>query len=202
MRRLAALALLLASPAAATPLEDRLREQLQSVTTQLRDIQAQQATLEAAKASAEKERDALKANAGEGSASARELAAARAAAAAERSRATATAAEVGKANSKIADLTAKLSAAQAEAGAARAVAAQGSERIAAQAVDIQACTDRNMRLVATGRELIAIYVQRYRDHNFPPLQLSRAKIENEAQAMQDKLNSDQIIPNLPAAQQK
>ena len=53
--------LTLASPAVATPLEDRLREQLRATVTQLRDVQASQATLQAAKDAAEKERDALKA---------------------------------------------------------------------------------------------------------------------------------------------
>lgn len=203
MRRLAPLLLVLATaPALATPLEDRLREQLQSTTTQLRDLQAQQGTLEAAKTAAEKERDALKARAGEGGASARELSAARAEAAAERSRAAATAAEVTKANAQITDLAGKLNATQAELSTARNAAAQANARFTAQTTDLQACTDRNVRLVATSRELIDMYVQRYRDYSFPPLQLSRAKVENEAQAMQDKVNADRIVPNPASAPQK
>ncbi len=203
MRRLAPLLLLLAAaPALATPLEDRLREQLQSVTTQLRDAQGQIAAAEAAKTAAEKERDALKAKAGEGGASSRELAAARAEAEAERRRVAATAAEVTKANAQISDLTGKLSAAQAELGKTRIAAAQAESRFNAQSASLQDCTDRNGRLVTTARELIAMYVKRYHDYNFPPLQLSRAKVENEAQAMQDKVNADKIVPNPAPAQQK
>ena len=58
---LPAAALCLAGPARAQSLEDRLRSQLVSVTSQLRAAQSSQAELSAQKAAAEKERDALKA---------------------------------------------------------------------------------------------------------------------------------------------
>jgi colicin import membrane protein len=52
---------LYAGAAAAQTMEDRLRQQLQSVTTQMRQMQDDQANLQAAKDTAEKERDSLKA---------------------------------------------------------------------------------------------------------------------------------------------
>jgi colicin import membrane protein len=52
---------LYAGAAAAQTMEDRLRQQLQSVTTQMRQMQDDQANLQAAKDAAEKERDSLKA---------------------------------------------------------------------------------------------------------------------------------------------
>ncbi|HEY5237622.1 MAG TPA: hypothetical protein VIJ62_04515 [Rhizomicrobium sp.] len=63
MRKLFLLAVFVslnAGAAAAQTMEDRLREQLQSVTTQMHQMQDDQANLQAAKAAAEKERDSLK----------------------------------------------------------------------------------------------------------------------------------------------
>ena len=69
----ALLLLLAAAPATATPLEDRLREQLRAVTTQLRDLQAQQSGGDAGRIAAEKERDALKAKLAAGGGSGRTM---------------------------------------------------------------------------------------------------------------------------------
>ncbi len=194
--RILALALLAtAAPALATPLEDRLREQLQSTVTQLRELQNGKAALEAAKAAAEKERDALKAKGSVSPVATRELAAAKSANAVLNARAGAAATELAAANARTADLAAKLQAAQTELGQQRAAAAASSATATATATSLQACTDRNARLVATGRDLVKLHQKRYGHGNFPPLQLLRTRIEAEAQAMGDKVAADAIVVN-------
>ena len=59
-----------AATAQSDSLENRLREQLRSTVTELRDLQSSQAALQAAKDKAEKERDALKAKMAKGGAQA------------------------------------------------------------------------------------------------------------------------------------
>lgn len=198
MRRLAVLALVLAAPATATPLEDRLRQQLQSVTTQLRELQAGQAAAEAARTAAEKERDALKARAAVPAvspATTRELAAARSRNAALAAQASGAAGELAQARARAAELTNQLRAAQAETAAARAAAAASAEVAATTGAATKADLDRNARLVATGRELVALHIKRYGGGDFPPLQRLRTRIENEAQAMGDRVEADRIMPN-------
>ncbi len=193
-----------AAPAAATSLEDRLREQLQSTVTQLREIQGSQATLEAAKAAAEKERDALKAKLGSGSptasrelaaAKSKELAAAKNQNAALAARIAAAQSELVAANGRAAELAAKLGGAQTELAQSRTTASASSAAFAGNASALQTCVDRNARLVTTGRDLVALHRKRYGHGSFPPLQLLRTRIENEAQAMGDKVNADAIVLN-------
>lgn len=187
------LVLLAATPAAATPLEDRLREQLQSTTTQLRAAQAQQATLEAAKAAAETERDALKAKPRDADpAATRELSAARAQNSALRGELDAGKAALADANRRAADASARLAVAEAELTRAKAAATESTSK---QVAALKQCIDANTRLVATGRDLVALHIKRYGRREFPPLQLQRTKIENEAQAMADRVNADTIILN-------
>ena len=191
------LLLLAAVPAAATPLEDRLREQLTSTVTQLRELQNGKAALEAAKLAAEKERDAAKARAPAGAtpAAARELAAARSQNAALSARAGAAAAEFAAANARAAETTAQLTTAQAELAQLRATAAASTAAAAEGATALTACTDRNARLVTAGRDLMALHVKRYGRRNFKPLQILRTRIEAEAQAAGDRIAADAIIPN-------
>ncbi|MBC7522573.1 MAG: hypothetical protein H7268_15955, partial [Sandarakinorhabdus sp.] len=66
---------------------------------------------------------------------------------------------------------------------------------ARSAVSLKSCLDANGRLVDTGRDLVALHQKRYGHGSFPPLQLLRTRIENEAQAMGDKVNSNAIIVN-------
>lgn len=184
------------APAAATPLEDRLREQLQSTVTQLREIQGSQATLEAAKAAAEKERDVLKAKLGSGSpAASKELAAARSQNAALGARIGVAQSELAAANGRAAELAAKLGGAETELAQLRTAAKASNAAAAGNAAALQACVDRNSRLVGTGRELVALHQKRYGHGNFPPLQWLRTRIENEAQAMGDKVSAAAIVPD-------
>lgn len=186
------IALVAAMPAAATPLEDRLREQLQSTTSQLRAAQAQQASLEAAKAAAEAERDALKAKPRADAGTTRELAAARSQASALRSEVGSGKAALLEADRRATDAAARATRAEAELGQLKASSSAAAN---AQGTALKQCVDANTRLVATGRELVALHIKRYGGRDFGPLQLQRTKIENEAQAMGDRVNSDAIILN-------
>ncbi|MFZ4689695.1 MAG: hypothetical protein ACOYLS_10705 [Polymorphobacter sp.] len=184
----------------ATPLEDRLREQLQSTTTQLREAQGRLGALETAKTAAEQERDALKAkSAGASPTASRELSAAKSQNSALRSQLDAGKTELAAANARVAELTATLAASRTELGQARLGAEAANATAATNASAIKACYDANVRLVATGRELVALHSKRYGNGTFPPLQLLRTKIENEAQAMGDRVNSDAIVVN-PASE--
>lgn len=183
-------------PASATPLEDRLREQLQSTVTQLREAQGRQASLEAAKTAAETERDAIKAKQGSASpAASRELAAARSQNSALRRQMDAGQAELASANARLAELTVALSTSRTELGQTRLGAEVATAAASSSATAGKACLDANVRLVATGRELVTLHKKRYGNGSFPPLQLLRTRIENEAQAMGDRVNNDAIAVN-------
>lgn len=183
-------------PAWATPLEDRLREQLQSTVTQLREAQGRQASLEAAKTAAENERDAIKAKQGNANpAASRELSTARSQNTALRSQLDTSRAELTAASARVAELTAALSASRTELGQAQLGAEAASAAAASSASAGKACLEANVRLVATGRELVVLHQKRYGNGSFPPLQLLRTRIENEAQAMGDRVTSDAIVVN-------
>lgn len=190
----ALLFLLVAAPAMATPLEDRLREQLRAVTTQLRDLQTQQSGADAGRIAAEKERDAMKAKLAAGGGSGRELAAARSQLAALGSRLAEAEASAAEQRSRADGLANRLAASESGLAEQRRAAAASAAALAANTAALNSCTDRNMRLVSTGRELVALHIKRYGRHNFPPLQLLRTRIENEAQGMGDRITVDAIVP--------
>jgi len=75
------------------------------------------------------------------------------------------------------------------------VKARSGAAATAQALALNQCIDANARLVTTGRDLVALHIKRYGRGDFPPLQLQRTKIENEAQAMADRVNADKFILN-------
>jgi len=188
------------APAAATPLEDRLREQLQSTVTQLREIQGNQSVLEAAKAAAEKERDAMKAKQGNVSPTAsRDLAAAKMQNAALGARIGVAQSELAAANGRVADLVTRLAGAQTELSQLRTTAIAGNAAAAGLATALQTCGEANFRLVDTARELVALHQKRYGHGTFPPLQLLRTRIESEAQARGDRISAAAIVPNAAAA---
>lgn len=184
------------APAQATPLEDRLREQLRSTVTQLREAQGRQASIEAAKTAAEGERDALKAKQVAASpAASRELSSARNQNSALRLQLDTSLAELTAANARVAELTTALAAFRTELGQARVATEAAAASAASSATAGAACIDANVRLVATGRELVALHQRRYGNGIFPPLQLLRTRIENEAQVMGDRVTSDAIVVN-------
>ncbi len=186
------LLLAVAAPVAATPLEDRLRDQLRATVTQLRDLQSQQAGLAAAKAQAEKARDAAKAGPkpSADAGAARALAAVRSDAAAAAARASAAETALETANARLIEAGERLKTQDATLSQLRSIAAADKASSAASLASLDACTARNTRLVATGRELVALHIKRYGKHRYEPLQLARTRIETEAQAMGDRVAAD------------
>lgn len=189
MRHLILAVLLVASavPLAAQSLEDRMRDQLRASVTQLRDAQAALAQAQADKAAAEKERDALKAKAGSGGATPAELASARAATAAAESRARAAEAGQAQTATELATLRAQLAQAKADAARLTASVAQASGRQTRLDYALDSCVADNNAVVLTGKEVLAAYVARFGEGQFPPLQLARTRFENAAQGYGDRI---------------
>ncbi|HTT83937.1 MAG TPA: hypothetical protein VMF67_10685 [Rhizomicrobium sp.] len=186
---------LLAAPTDAQSLEDRLRDQLRSEMNQVQQLQDQQASLEAAKAAAEKERDDLKA----------QLAAARAQLAARPRR---SAADVQKEADLAAQVTQYKDAATQAAGTLQQ--AQSDRDTAKKALDdvqkkLGVCEDKNAKLFKTGNDILDAY-EKFNlgdaiGANEPLIAIKRVELENEAQGFDDRLYEGKYNPNakLPAA---
>jgi hypothetical protein len=198
----AALAGYLASGATgyAQSLDDKLRAELTAVLAQLHELQNNQATLEAAKASAERERDALKAKLARGGGGP------------ARAVSPAVQAALSDEKAKTSQLTDQLQAAQAEsakykdayAQAAQAAQAATAERdrlalqVTAGAAALGDCQTKNIELLRIGRELMSAYehvgVGQAMARGEPLLGLERAKMERIAEAYGDRLYSAKFDP--------
>jgi hypothetical protein len=177
---------------AQSSLEDKLRDQLRSVVTQLRTLQDQQAMLLAQKVAAEQERDALR----------KEVETLRARAGASQGDARARAAL------------------QASVAQYKSVAAQAAETVRAKEAErarieatlagrtalLEACMAKNGELYRVGVEIL----DAYRGYTLgdaarasePVLGLYRVKLENLVQAYDDRLYNAQFDPRtvqMPAA---
>ncbi len=181
-------------PAHAQSLEDRLRDQLRSEMNQVQQLQDQQASLQAAKAAAEKERDDLKA----------QLAAAKA----QTARPSRSAADV----QKEAELQSQVSQYKDQATQAAGTLQQAqADRDKAQKAldDIQkkygVCQDKNAKLYKTGNDILDAYENFDMGDaigaNEPFIGVARVQLENEAQGYDDRLHDGKYDPNakLPAA---
>jgi DNA repair exonuclease SbcCD ATPase subunit len=188
MRKLFFLAIvavpLIAGLASAQTLEDRMREQLQSTMTQLHQLQDDQASLQAGKAAAEKERDSLKA----------ELAATKAqlAKAAKQSDKSPEL-EAQMAKFKDAYMQAAGSAKQSQAERDKLQAAFGG----AQTL-LTACETKNAQLLTVGRQILDSYARfDFGDAfgaNEPFIGTKRVELENLAQDYGDKLYDGKFDP--------
>lgn len=186
MRALLASLLLVAAPAAAQTLEDRLRDQLRATVTELRAAQASLAAAESGKAAAEKERDALKAKAAAPADSAA-LGRARADAAAALADAERAQASLAAAQAQAETLRRQLAESRQQLAQVRAEAAANAQLGGQMAASLRLCAADNDALVATGKEVLAAYEQRFRNGQFPPLQLARTRFENAAQVYGDRI---------------
>ncbi len=201
----ALVAVLCASAARAedSALDNRMRQQLQSTVQQLRELQDSQASLQAQKAAAEQERDALKAKVGSGA------------------RPKVNAAAARRDAHTIADLRAQL--AQAKADSAQLIdrAAQAEAELA-KTRDLYAratkagrqltgerdqtrstlgvCVAKNDQLYKTGREILDAYAHvgfgTVMGKKEPFLGLERVKLENLAQDHRDRLDAGRFDPKL------
>jgi chromosome segregation ATPase len=197
--------LALSAPAHAQSLDDRLRAQLRIVTGQLNDLQSSQASLQAQKAAAEQERDALKVK----------LAAAqRASRGVQRSPAAdAQAAQLKDENAKLQqanqDANAELQKdrdALAKASADVQQLQAERDRVARQAAGVTqslgVCTTRNRRLVQLGREMARAYskltVADALARGEPFFGLKRVEMEKTAQDFGDQVYDNGVDVRAPS----
>ena len=182
---LVAVGIFSAQGAAAQSIEDKLRDQLRATTQQLRQLQDDQASLQAQKAAAEQERDALKV----------QLAAAKAQighGGQDRGQVQALAAQVAKFKEAASQATGAASQAQAD-----------HDKLAAGVANAQtllgACESKNDQLLIVGNEILKAY------HKFdfgeafganePFIGIERVKLENLAQDFGDRLYDGKFDPN-------
>jgi chromosome segregation ATPase len=176
-----------AVPAGAQTLEDRLRDQLRATMNQVQQLQDQQATLEAEKTQAEKERDQLKA----------QLAAAQAKpvhtgpSAAELQKEAELQAEVEKY---------KEAATQAATGAQQVQVDRDKAQTALADAHklLEICDDKNAQLLKTGNDILDAY-QKFDlgdaiGANEPFTGIKRVELENEAQGFDDRLHAGRFDP--------
>jgi len=201
----AALSLTLAGTAGAAEdpgIENQLRNQLRSTVTQLRELQDQQATLQAQKTAAEQERDALKKKAGGGGAPSakavaaaaalkRSLAGARQDAEAARQAASQTQAELALAKQQLEQAQAALRSLQAQDEELKATLASTSSTL-------EACKVKNVELISVGNEVLdrfkKVGVSGAVLAREPFTGLHRIKLQNLAQGYEDRLYAGRYDP--------
>ncbi len=203
--------LLFATPALAqnATMETRLRDQLRQTVVQLRDLQNNQAALEAAKAAAEKERDALKTKlasvqkspsktGADSSASAQQLADLRARNNGLQERIDAERAQLTKANEEMQKANALIAQLQGEKAQLQQAAATDAAPLADAKAAVEACLVKNQKLVAISNEMLTAYenigigkVIRARE---PFIQSKRVAIENAAQGFGDEIYKAKFNP--------
>lgn len=202
----AALSLTLAGTAGAAEdpgIENQLRNQLRSTVTQLRELQDQQATLQAQKTAAEQERDALKKKAGGGGAAPsakavaaaaalkRSLAGARQDAEAARQAASQTQAELAQAKQQLEQAQAALRSLQAQDEELKATLASTSSTL-------EACKVKNVELISVGNEVLdrfkKVGVSGAVLAREPFTGLHRIKLQNLAQGYEDRLYAGRYDP--------
>ncbi|HZZ90767.1 MAG TPA: hypothetical protein VFE13_20755 [Caulobacteraceae bacterium] len=191
---LAALTAYLATSVAAPAqtLDDRLRAQLTSVLAQLHDLQNSQASLEAAKAAAERERDALKAKLAKGGGAARAPSPqVQAQLDAERAKSAQLADQLQQAQAEAAKYRDAYSQADQLAQQVRAERDRFSSQAGAGAVALADCQTKNIQLIAIGREILTAYqrggVLQALAKGEPVFGFERAKLERIAQDYGDQL---------------
>jgi hypothetical protein len=169
--------------AQAQTLEDKLREQLRATLTQLHQVQDDQAALQAQKAQAEQERDALKT----------QLAAAKAELAHTRGGAEEARSLEGEVSKYKGEVAQAQGAAQQEQGEHDKLQAQ----LASMQTVLNACEAKNTEAVGVGNDILAAY----RDDG-PPFGLfsdgfgsfTDVKFENQIQDFEDRLRNAKFDP--------
>ncbi|WP_148715275.1 DNA repair protein [Chitinolyticbacter meiyuanensis] len=197
------LALLLANPCHADSMEERLRAQLRATSAQLAQLQAEQARLLADKAAAEQARDAARAELAKRSAAPAnqaDRAAARQAQAAARD----AQAELERVRSERDTLKAEAGRQQQDSQAGRQEQARLQGEVTQRVAQLDACTARNARLYAVGKDILAAYERIDFDTVLaarqPFADRSRVRLEEAAQAFGDQLYEARFDPRqAPAA---
>jgi chromosome segregation ATPase len=175
---------ILISPVCAQSLEDRLRDQLRSTLNELHQVQDQQTALEAAKAAAQQERDALKAqltaarsqlaHAGQGAANSHALEA-----------------EITKYKDAYAQAAGNAQQAQAEHDKLQSGLTDAQKQLGL-------CQDKNTALLKLGNEILSAYedfdVVDAAGANEPFIGVKRVELENIAQGFGDRLHDGKFDP--------
>lgn len=199
---LASLALL-AGQAQAQTLDDKLRAQLRTVLGQLHDLQNSQASLEAEKAAAEQERDALKAKLAAGGARpAHAAVAASPALQAELDRQKAENARLTEANQQAQAEIAKYKDAYTHVVESSQQIHAERDRLAQEANGkvqlLAACETKNIQLVKISRDVLAAYskvgVKDALERGEPFIGLKRVKMERLAQEYGDQVYAAKFDP--------
>ncbi len=202
----------LAGPVHAQSLDDKLRSQLRSVLGQLHDLQNAQASLEADKAAAEQERDALKAKLAAGGAKAPRAAQASPAVLAELNQAKADNARLTEAVQQAQAEIAKYKDAYAHVVDSNQQVHAERDRLAQESASatqsLAVCETKNIQLVKIGRDVLAAYanvgVKDALERGEPMIGLKRVKMERIAQDYADKVYEAKFDPRTvkPAASAK
>jgi uncharacterized protein YhaN len=197
-----------AAQAQKTPsIEDRLREQLRSTTQQLQSLQSEQAQANAAKTSAEQQRDAALAQVKELQGQLSKAAGAANALADQQDKVQAAArsqveqadAQLGKYKQAYDDLLKLARGKEAERQKTQASLTERDEQLAM-------CTDRNKQMYSAGQDILKAYegistgdIMKIRQ---PFAQGARVKFEEAAQAYGDKLYNSKYDPRMPVPSAK
>lgn len=187
---------------AADSLEDRLRAQLRSTTEQLQALQTQQAQVNAAKTSAESQRDAALADAkklrddlAKATGQVTQLAEQQdKVEAAARGQVAEAGAQLGKYKQAYDELLKLARAKEAERAAVQTSLGQRDAQLAM-------CTDKNKQLYAAGKEILTAYEGLGSGDLFkirqPFSESARVKFDQSAQDYGDKLYNGQYDPRMP-----
>jgi chromosome segregation ATPase len=194
---LAALAAYLATSVAAPAqtLDDRLRAELTSVLAQLHDLQNSQAALQAAKAAAERDRDALKAKLAKAGGGASRAASAQLQAQldAEKARSAQLADQLQQAQADAAKIKDAYEQAAQLAQQTRAERDRFSSQADSGARALADCQTKNIQLLSIGREILTAYQRvglgQALAKGEPVFGFERAKLERLAQDYGDQLYS-------------
>ena len=193
---------LLAGQAQAQTLDDKLRAQLRTVLGQLHDLQNSQASLEAEKAAAEQERDALKAKLAAGGARPAHAPAASPALQAELDRQKAENARLTEANQQAQAEITKYKDAYAHVVESSQQIHAERDRLAQEANSklqlLAACETKNIQLIKISREVLAAYakvgVKDALERGEPFIGLKRVKMERLAQEYGDQVYAAKFDP--------
>src|SRR3569832_805803 len=174
----------LANGASAQSPDESLRERLRQVTLQLRQVQDDQATLQAQKAAAEHEREEVK----------KQLVAAQAELAHTKHEGTRVAAvqqDLAKTKDALAQATSSAQQSDAERQKLQT-------NVTNTTTLLQACESKNAELRKVGHEILDAYSQfDFGDAlgaNEPFIQQHRVELENQAQTLGDRIDSGQFDP--------
>jgi hypothetical protein len=202
---------LAAGPAGAQSLDDKLRAQLRTVLGQLHDLQNAQADLQAQKAAAEQERDALKAKVGTGGRGAKPSAEPRTAALqaeldqakADNARLTEAVQQAQAETAKYKDAYSKVVESNQQIHAERDLAAQQSASLTQSLAD---CETKNIELVKISRDVLAAYtkvgVGDALKRGEPMIGLKRVQMERIAQDYGDKVYEAKFDARMAPARPK